>query len=482
MDTLVTGALVVTMDRDVPGATGDLGIVEEGAVGWEDGEITYVGPVADVDTADAARTVDGSGCLTLPGLVNAHVHGRHSIVRGAAQDVPESEWMHRALGPIAAHATPEDGVVGAKLTALEALASGTTTVGEYAADVIELVDRVYRPLGLRVVATETITEISDDGHAADGNDEPPSLDFGAGEAALGRAEDLFARYATDPLVEPAYGPQALDMVSIDLLAEVVDRARSRDRTVHMHVAQGGRERRAVKERFGGDATTVGVLADEGLLGDHLLAAHLHGATRAERARLADAGVRMVACPSSIAAIDGVVPPIVEYLEHGGRVGLGTDQAPGPGGHDALREVRTAALLAKTAAGDPTAIDASGALELATLGGARALGIDDRVGSLSVGKRADIVVCDLERPTVAPTVSRPFHTAIPNLVYGSAGDEVRDVFVDGVQLVSAGEIVGLDVDGIVAEAVDRAERIFADAEADWRAADSALVDAAENGRL
>ena len=504
MDTLVTDALVVTMDRDAPGATGDLGILEGGAVGWEDGEITYVGPAEGVDTADAGRTVDGAGCVVLPGLVNAHVHGRQSIVRGAAQDVPEAEWMHGALGPIAAHATTEDGVVGAKLTALEALASGTTTVGEYATDVGELVDRVYRPLGLRVVATETITEISDaspdtddddraatgdddraatdEDRAATGDDEPPSLDFGTGEAALDRAEDLFARYVTDPLVEPAYGPQALDMVSLDLLAEVVDRARSRDRTVHMHVAQGDRERRAVAERFGSDATTVGVLGDEGLLGDHLLAAHLHGATREERARLADAGVRMVGCPSSIAAIDGVVPPIVEYLDHGGHVGIGTDQAPGPGGHDALRELRTAALLAKTDAGDPTAIDAPGALELATIGGARALGIDDRVGSLSVGKRADVVVCDLERPSVAPTVSRPFHTAIPNLVYGSAGDEVRDVFVDGVQLVSAGGIVGLDVDEIVAEAVERAERIFADAEADWRAADSALVDAVENGRL
>ena len=477
MDTLVTDTLLVTMDRDAPGATGDLGIVERGAVGWEDGEITFVGPATKVDMADAARTVDGSGCLTLPGLVNVHVHGRHSIVRGAAQDVPEAEWMHRALGPITAHVTAEDGVVGAKLTALEALASGTTTIGEYASDVAELVDRVYRPLGLRVVATETITEIPD--RSAD---DAPTLDFGTGEAALGRAEDLFARYATDSLVEPAYGPQALDMVSIDLLAEIVDRARTHDRTVHMHVAQGDREQLAIEERFGSDATTVGLLENEGLLGDHLLATHLHGATREERARLADAGVRMVGCPSSIAAIDGVVPPIVEYLDHGGCVGLGTDQAPGPGGHNALREVRTAAMLAKTAAGDPTAIDASGALELATIGGARALGIDDRVGSLSVGKRADVIVCDLERPGVAPAVSQPFHTAIPNLVYGTAGDEVRDVFVDGVQLVSAGGIVGLDVDEIIDEAVDRAERIFADAEADWRAADSTLIDAAENGRL
>ncbi len=481
MDTLVTDTLLVTMDPGVPGSSGDLGIIDDGAVGWTDGEITYVGPAAEVDTAAADRTVNGDGCLTLPGLVNAHVHGRHTLLRGAAQDVPEIEWMTRALGPIAAHTTAEDGVVGAELTAIEALASGTTTLGEYAGDVAELIERVYRPLGLRVVATETITAVPED-RSDVGPDEAYPLDRKAGAAAVARAEDLFDRFDEDPLVRPAYGPQALDMVPLDLLETITKRARAADRTVHMHVAQGDRERRQIAARYGDGSTTIGVLDDEGLLGDHLLAAHLHGATPAERERLAEAGVRMVGCPSSITAIDGVVPPVVEYREHGGVVGIGTDQAPGPGGHDALRETRTTAMLAKADRGDPTALDAAGALELATLGGARALGIADVVGSLSPGKRADVVVYDMEQASVAPTVRSPFHTAIPNLVYGASGDELRDVFVDGVQLVSAGGIVGLDVDDVVADAVERAERVFADAAADWRAAGSSLVDAVDDGRL
>ncbi len=481
MDTLVTDTLLVTMDPTVPGATGDLGIVDDGAVGWTDGEITYAGPAAEVETTDADRTVNGDGCLTLPGFVNAHVHGRHTLLRGAAQDVPEIEWMTRALGPIAGHATAEDGVVGAKLTAIEALASGTTTLGEYAEGVAELVDRVYRPLGLRVVATETINEVPDD-RAGVGPDEAYPFDREAGETALGRAETLFERFSDDPLVTPAYGPQALDMVSLDLLETITERARRGDRTVHMHVAQGDRERRQIGARYGEGETTVGVLDDEGLLGDHLLAAHLHGATPKERGRLADAGVRMVGCPSSIVAIDGIVPPIVEYRDHGGVAAFGTDQAPGPGGHDALREIRTTAMVSKAERKDPTAIDAAGALELATIGGARALGIADRVGSLSPGKRADIVVCDVGRPSVAPTVRTPFHTAIPNLVYGAGSDVVRDVFVDGVQIVSPGGIVGVDVDDVVSEAERRAERVFADAETDWRTADSSMVDMVDGGRL
>jgi 5-methylthioadenosine/S-adenosylhomocysteine deaminase len=481
MDTLVTDALVVTMDPEVPGATGDLGIVDDGAVGWSDGEITYVGPAADAETADADRIVDGDGCLTLPGFVNAHVHGRHSLLRGAAQDVPEIEWMTRALGPIRDHMTAEDGVVGARLTAIEALLSGTTTVGEYASEVAELVSRVYRPLGLRVIATETITAAPDD-RSDIAPDETYPFDRDAAEASMARAETLFKRFADDPVVQPAYGPQALDMVPLDLLESITEQARAHGRTVHMHVAQGERERRQIAARYGTGSTTVGVLDDEGLLGDHLLAAHLHGATPEERGRLVEAGVRMVGCPSSITAIDGIVPPIVEYRDHGGVVGLGTDQAPGPGGHNALREARTAAMLAKADRGDPTALDAAGAIELATIGGARAVGIADRVGSLSPGKRADVVICDMERASVAPAVQTPFHTAIPNLVYGAGGNEVRDVFIDGVQRVADGGIVGLDVADVVNDATKRAKRVFADAEADWRAAESSLVTAVNDGRL
>ena len=140
------------------------------------------------------------------------------------------------------------------------------------------------------------------------------------------------------------------------------------------------------------------------------------------------------------------------------------------------------MLAKADRGDPTALDAAGAIELATIGGARAVRIADRVGSLSPGKRADVVICDMQQASVTPTVQTPFHTAIPNLVYAASGNEVRDVFIDGVQRVSDGTIVGLDVNNVVNDANKRAKRVFTDAEADWRAADSSLVTAADTGRL
>jgi len=272
------------------------------------------------------------------------------------------------------------------------------------------------------------------------------------------------------------------MVPPDLLETVHDRAVERDRSLHVHVAQGDRERRQVEARYGAGETTVSVLDDLGVADEHLLATHLHGASEDERARLADAGVRMAGCPSSIAGIDGETPPIAEFRAAGGTVGVGTDQAPGAGGHDFLRELRTAAMLSKTARSDPTALPAHEALRVGTIEGARALGIDDRVGSVEEGKRADLVTVALDHPSVAPTVDDPLHTAVPNLVYGASGAVVAEVVVDGDLVVEDGDVRTLDVETVVAEARERAGRIFDDAADDWRAADSTLVDAVEEGWL
>jgi 5-methylthioadenosine/S-adenosylhomocysteine deaminase len=473
MDTAIVDTLLLTMRGD------QLGIVDDGAVGIADGEITYVGPSDGIDETAADEVVDGDGCATLPGFVNAHTHMRHTLLRGGAQDVPEIEWMNRALGPLNGHVDDEDAVVGARLGAMETIRSGATTVCEYGTDVETLVESVYEPLGVRTVATETINEVPDDRSDLGPRDLYP-FDREQGDAALSRAESLFDRYADDPLVTPMYGPQALDMVSLDLLHDIFDRCEEHDRDVHMHVAQGEREQLQIAVRYG--SSTVDVLDDEGLLSERLLAAHLHGASESERRRLASAGVRMVGCPSSICAIDGIVPPIAEYRDHGGVVAVGTDQAPGPGGHNVLREVRTASMLSKADAADPTALPAWQALRLATVDGARALGVGDAVGSLEEGKRADVITVSLDTLGLAPTVADPFHTVVPNLVYASTGAEVRDVFVDGEAVVRDGAFTAIDEDAVVAEANDHAERVFAAATDDWRDADSALVRRADEGWL
>lgn len=474
MDLAIVDTTLLSMRGD------RLGIVEDAAVGVRGGEITYVGPSEAFD-ADPDRVIDGSDRLTLPGFVDVHAHTSHTLVRGGAQDVPEIEWMNRALSPLSAATTPEDRLVGARLSAIELLRSGVTTVGEFAEDVTNLVEGALLPAGLRVAATETINAVAAAG-ADLGPDDPYPLDGDAADAGLRRAEALFDDYADRDRVHPLYGPQALDMVPPELLETIHDRAVERGRSLHVHVAQGDRERRQVEARYGAGETTVSVLEDLGVADEHLLATHLHGATAGERARLADAGVRMAGCPSSIAGIDGETPPIAEFRAAGGTAGVGTDQAPGAGGHDFRRELRTAAMLSKTARSDPTALPAHEALRVGTVEGARALGIDDHVGSIAEGKRADLVTVALDHPSVAPTVADPLHTAVPNLVYGASGGVVADVVVDGDLVVEGGEVLTLDVAAVVAEARERASRIFDDAAADWRAADSALVDAVDDGWL
>ncbi|WP_132058933.1 amidohydrolase family protein [Halorussus amylolyticus] len=474
MDTLIRNTTLLTFRDDA------LGIVEDGAIGISGDEIAYVGPASEVEES-ADTVIDGSGTATLPGLVNAHAHTRHTLLRGGAQDVPEIEWMNRALGPLANHMTPEDEIAGARLGVLEAVRGGVTTMGEYAGEVGRLVEEVYRPLGVRVAAIETINEVPDDRSDLGPRDRYP-FDREQGEAALDRAESLFEQWGDDSLVHPAYGPQALDMVSPDLLTEICSRAREHGRDVHVHVAQGERERLQIEERYGDDETTVSVLDELGALDDFLVAVHCHGTTSEERDRLVEVGARMVACPSSIGMIDGEVPPVADFTDRGGVAGVGTDQAPGPGHHNLLREVRTASLLSKVELGDPTAIPAWQALRLATVEGAKALGIADEVGTLEEGTKADIVTVDLESLGVAPTVSRPFHTAVPNLVHSTTGREVRDVFVAGEPILRDGEFVDADPEAVVADAKERATRIFADAEDDWRAADSELVARADEGWL
>jgi len=474
MDLAIVDTTLLTMRGD------RLGIVEDAAVGVRDDEIVSVGPSDEFD-ADPDRVIDGGDRLTMPGFVDVHAHTSHTLVRGGAQDVPEIEWMNRALSPLSAATTAEDRRVGARLSAIELLRSGVTTVGEYAENVADLAEEALLPAGLRVAATETINAVAATGADLD-PDDPYPLDADAADAGLARAEALFDDYADHDRVHPLYGPQALDMVPPDLLETVHERAVDRDRSLHVHVAQGDRERRQIEARYGAGETTVSVLEDLGVADEHLLATHLHGATAAERTRLADAGVRMAGCPSSIAGIDGETPPIATFRAAGGTAGVGTDQAPGAGGHDFLRELRTAAMLSKTARSDPSALPAHEALRVGTVEGARALGIGDHVGSVEEGKRADLVTVALDHPSVAPTVDDPLHTAVPNLVYGASGAVVEDVIVDGELVVEGGEVLTLDVEGVVDDARRRARRIFDDAADDWRAADSALVDAVDDGWL
>ncbi|MFP4051566.1 MAG: amidohydrolase family protein [Thermoplasmata archaeon] len=471
MDKAIIDTLLITFSDD------GLGIIEDGAVGVEDDEIVFVGNTDELDLKNVEKVIDGKEHITMPGLVNAHTHTGSTLLRGGAQDVPEIEWMNKAIGPIAKHLTEEDRTLGSKLGVLEGLRTGTTTFAEYKSDVKETVDEVYQPFNVRVGATETINEIVSSREKLGPRD---LYEFSPekGEDAIKKTEDLFDEYEDSDLVDCYYGPQALDMVSLETLEEVWKRAEDRSACIHMHVAQGEREKIQIKERYG--SSTVEVLDENDMLNDNLIAAHCHGTSDEEKRLMTDKGVKMVGCPSSISMIDGIVPPVNDFLKFGGKAAIGSDQAPGPGTHNMFREMRTISLLTKVRDKDPTKLPCWESLKLGCKGGAEVLGMKDKIGSLEVGKKADIITVDISKVNMTPSVSIPFHNFIPNLVYSSTGYEVDNVIINGKMIMEDGEFKDIDEEKIIQKADERAKDVFEDAKEDWKEAGSYLVKKTDEG--
>jgi len=459
----------------------NLGIIDNGAIGINGTKITYVGKTADFDFKDYEKIINGKNHVTMPGLINAHIHTGITLLRGGAQDLPEIEWMNKGIGPIAKHMTSEDAIAGAKLGVLEGLKSGTTTFAEYTSNVSSLVENVYRPYNARVVAVETINEVSRDrAHL-----KPTDLyqfDRKKGEAEFKQANELFTKYKNDELVSCMYGPQALDMISLELLSAIHEEAIERESKIHVHVAQGVRERLQIQGRFGKHASTVKILEESKLLDENLLAAHCHDTSESERELMVKSGVNMVGCPSSISMIDGIIPPINHFVSLGGNVGIGSDQAPGPGLHNMFCEMRTISILTKTLMKDPTQLPAWEVLKLGTIGGAKVLGIDNEVGSLEVGKQADVITINLNSLNLAPTVLKPFRNYVPNIVYSATGYEVDNVIINGKEIILNSIFASIDVNKVIEEVNTRAQRIFEDATEDWIKADSQLVKYEKDGFL
>ncbi|MFX0177628.1 MAG: amidohydrolase family protein [Candidatus Hodarchaeota archaeon] len=459
-----------------------LGIIKNGSIGIENSQISYVGPSENLNAKSADIIIDGTNHITMPGLVNSHIHTSLQLLRGGAQDLPEIEWMNKGLGPLTAHLKPADIIVGSQLGVLEAIRTGTTTFSEYTQNVDQLIENVYLPYGVRVVATETINEIAQTDRGALKPKDLYEFDKSKGESALKKNEELFEKYKHESLVSCMYGPQALDMVSLDTLKEIKDRADERNSKMHMHVAQGGRERLQIIGRYGKNTSTVKVLDEHNILGDQLIAVHCHDTNEKERETMVNKGVKMVGCPSSISMIDGIIPPIYHYYNLGGIVGIGTDQAPGPGNHNLFREMRTLSILTKTLLNDPTAFSSWQMLFLATIYGATTLGLDSKIGSLEVGKQADVITFDLNNLLLTPIVSFPFHNFVPNLVHSATGTEVDNVIINGKLIFHQQKFIGIDEKKIISEANKRAKIIYENAASDWKSAGSKMVKDVEQGLL
>lgn len=476
MDIAIKNSWILTLTE------GKLGIIKNGSLGIEGENIVYVGPSEGLNHKSADVVIDGRNHLIMPGLVNCHIHTSMQLLRGGAQDLPEIEWMNKGIGPLAKHVTGDDIILGSKLGVLEAIRTGTTTFSEYTRNVENLVKEVYLPFNTRVVATETINEVSQTNKASLKPTDLYEFDTSKGEQALKKNEELFRIFQNEDLVTCLYGPQALDMVSVQTLHQIKDNAIEQNSKIHIHVAQGRRERLQIEGRFGKGESTAKILNSENLLGDFLIAVHCHDTDETERKLMVDKGSKMIGCPSSITMIDGIIPPIYSFSKFGGDVGIGTDQAPGPGNHNLFREMRTISILTKSMVKDPTVFPAWEMLRLATIQGAKVLGLDKKIGTLEVGKKADIITIDLLDSFLTPIVSHPFHTFIPNIVYSATGKEINNVIINGKLVLKNGKFTEIDEESIIKKANLRAKEIYANAAEDWEKADSKMVQDVRDGLL
>jgi 5-methylthioadenosine/S-adenosylhomocysteine deaminase len=473
-DTLITHAHLFTMQGE------GVGHVADGAVAVQGNHIAAVGPTAELSGRfHVSETIDASSCAVLPGLIDAHMHTPLAIVRGVAQDV--AHWMQRALAPYTRHITPEAALAGTRLNVLEALKAGTTTFVDHSRPRPGWVE-IFVHSGVRARLTPTINALPPGGMAGWNVGDLYPFDPDAGRAAIDVAV-AFARDwqgAADGRITAMLGPQAPDMLPRDQLLQVKLIADREGWMIHMHVAQGDREIDQMLKRYG--QRTPAFLEDLGYLDDQLLAVHLTEALDDEAALIARRGARMALCSGSIGIIDGIVPPAHAFRAAGGLVALGSDQASGNNCNNIFNEMRLTALFNKIKVRDPTVMPAWEVLRMATIEGARAIGLGDEIGSLKVGKQADLILVDLRALNLSPVLGAPVRNIVPNLVYAASGHEVRTVMVAGQILVHDGRVLTADEDAVRAQAQAQAEAVARRVAADPLHKNMALLAAMEAGQL
>lgn len=395
-------------------------VLEDQAIVLADGRIADILPVAEAaEKYEAAETISRPSHVAIPGLVNAHTHAAMTLFRGLADDMPLAEWLEQHIWPAEMRwAGPEFVRDGTELAIIEMLRSGTTCFNDmyFFPDVVAkaAVDYGIRAVvGMIVIGQPTAWARSTDEY------------FSKGLAV----HDQFRGH---PLVRTAFAPHAPYSVGQEAMRNIRVLADQLDTPVHMHVHETAAEIDTALQVHG--MRPLARLKELGLVNSQLTAVHMTQLEADEIAMLAELGADVVHCPESNMKLASGFCPVAELLQGGVNVALGTDGAGSNNDLDMFAEMRTAALLAKLAAGDASAVSAEQALAMATINGARALGLDDEIGSLEVGKSGDIVCVNLEA-----AASQPVHHPISLLVYSVCREQVSDVWIAGRHLVTDGRM-------------------------------------------
>ena len=416
-------------------------VLEDHAVAIKDGGILAVLPRAEAAARFAAQeTLQRPNAVLLPGLVNAHVHNPMTLLRGVADDLPLMRWLTEHIWPIeAAVIGPEFVADGVELAIAEMLRGGTTCCSEnyFFPDVAAA---TYRRHGFRALVGLPVIDF-------------PTAWAKSQDEYFDRAGEVHDLYRRDDLVRTCFAPHAPYTVSDASFERIRLFSDQLDVPVHCHLHETAQEVADAIRLHG--MRQIGRLDALGLINDRLIAVHMTQLTDAEIALCAARGVNVVHCPESNLKLASGFCEVEKLRRAGINLALGTDGCASNNDLDMFGELRTAALLAKGVAQDASALDAASALRMATLGGARALGFGDLIGSIEPGKRADLICVDMDR-----IETQPLYHAISQLVYATGRQQVSDVWIAGHAQLRDGVLTGMDTQALRANAKQWRTRIAA----------------------
>jgi 5-methylthioadenosine/S-adenosylhomocysteine deaminase len=422
---VVTGGIVVTVD-------GAGRVLSPGAVAIDGRDIVGIdAPDLIAARFDPKESIDATGQVVMPGLVNTHTHAPMVLYRGLADDLALMEWLQKYIFPAEARTvTPAFVRAGTRLAALEMIESGTTTYADmYYFE--EEIAAVTKSAGLRGVLGQTIIQF-------------PVADAKTPIEGLARAEAFIEQFAGDELIVPAVAPHSMYTLDARTLKAVRALADRRHVPVLIHLAETADEVKTSRKQHG--ASPARYLESIGFWGPRTIAAHAVWSSPADIALLARRHVGVSHNPESNMKLASGAAPVVAMQAAGVNVGLGTDGAASNNDLDMFEAMRQAAFLAKLQTMDPRAVSARTAVEMATIGGARALGMDTQIGSLETGKRADLIVVSM-----GAARQTPMYDPLSHLVYVTRGDDVRTSVVNGRVLMRDRKVLTLSKPDVLAEA-------------------------------
>ncbi len=407
-------------------------VLQGHALAVNDSRIVGIAPVAEAEKIwNPRKIVALPQHALLPGLVNAHTHAAMSLLKGLADDLPLMDWLQNHIWPAESRwANAEFVYDGSQLAIAEMLRSGTTCFNDMYF-FPEQTAQAVQEAGIRAV----IGLIMIDFPTAWGN---------GPEDYLKKGLELHDQLQENPLLCTAFAPHAPYTVSDGPLQKILHLACEMDTPIHMHVHETAFEVQQALEQQG--TSPLARLDKLGLLDKHFLAVHMTQLTDGEIALLARKGIHVIHCPESNLKLASGFCPVAQLLEAGVNVALGTDGNASNNDLDMLGEMRTAALIAKAVAQDASAVSATQALRMATINGAKALGLDQQIGSLEIGKSADMIAIDL-----SALETQPLYDPVSHIVYCANRHQVTHTWVAGKALLEGRKLTTLDETALLAKA-------------------------------